>query len=669
MAGARANIRAEISADTTKFQGAMRRAQTVAQATGSKIGQSLKNAGASLGGLGKQALRSGAALGAMAAAIGGAVMAKGLKMAADLGGRLSDIAARTGIAAGQLLLLERAFVDNGIAVEKIGPIINKMQKAIVDATEKGGAMADTFADLGLNLDDLRAMSPEDQFAAIQKAISGISDPAKRAAMAMQLFGKSGGALLTLFADTGAFKNAGKFVGSQAEIMNRSAGVFDAISDKLGRIPDKLQGFFVGFLEPISGALDGILTKFESFDFAASGLKLGESFMRAIEMVRGALDSLTVTEMFELAGLLLKVKLMEAGNEIFKTVSAVVALFKSGEIGSAMESAALLFQSVLFTTFSTLAKMLEEAFGPDSTIGKRLGGAAFSMGVQGNIAAKEREALNAKQENGPSLIDRFKEERSKIGDAFQIPDSDIGKIEDSFQKIRIAADKHTSERMKKAAETAADFAGGVKSIDPIFDSLGQKAKEEAGKVGKAFTKGFSKGSETFDSESVKDAAADAMSPMVDTMANAISDAPARRQITNAVKDLLKPAGDAAEKAGRDSRRKNDPYYQEQGDEKSVKVESPIGSADFRGLDELKRMNEGGPRSFGSKGAALGGDNVFARDRARLGLASGLSTGGLGEKRKVGTLREEQKQRRDIYAAQQVDLLERIERQQAEALTVN
>jgi hypothetical protein len=470
MAGARANIRAEISADTTKFQGAMRRAQTVAQATGSKIGQSLKNAGASLGGLAKQALKSGAALGAMAAAVGGAIMAKGLKMAADLGGRLSDIAARTGIAAGQLLLLERAFADNGIAVEKIGPIINKMQKAIVDATTKGGAMADTFADLGLNLDDLRAMSPEDQFTAIQKAISGISDPAKRAAMAMQLFGKSGGALLTLFADKGAFENAGKFVGSQAEIMNRSAGVFDAISDKLGRIPDKLKGFFVGFLEPISGALDGILTKFEAFDFAASGLKLGESFMRAIEMVRGALDSLSVSEMFELAGLLLKVKLMEAGNEIFKTVSAVVALFKSGEIGSAMESAGLLFQSVLFNTFSIVAKMLEEAFGPDSTIGKRLGGAAFSMGVSGKIAEKEREALNAKKENGPSLIDRFKEERSKIGDAFQIPDSDIGKIEDSFQKIRIAADEHTADRMKKAAQAAADFAGGVGSPNPPMPSM-------------------------------------------------------------------------------------------------------------------------------------------------------------------------------------------------------
>ena len=47
-----------------------------------------------------------------------------------------------------------------------------------------------------------------------------------------------------------------------------------------------------------------------------------------------------------------------------------------------------------------------------------------------------------------------------------------------------------------------------------------------------------------------------------------------------------------------------------------------------------------RAFGEAGAALGGDNVFAKDRARLGIASGLSSGGLGEKRKFGAGRDDQ-----------------------------
>jgi hypothetical protein len=94
---------------------------------------------------------------------------------------------------------------------------------------------------------------------------------------MQIFGKSGGELLTLFADGQAFANAGAFLGTQAEILDRSAGLFDSISDKMARIPEKLQGFFVGFLEPIAGDVDEVLTKFDNFDFAALGLRIGSAF--------------------------------------------------------------------------------------------------------------------------------------------------------------------------------------------------------------------------------------------------------------------------------------------------------------------------------------------------------------------------------------------------------
>jgi hypothetical protein len=462
MAENRANLKTVISADSSNFNTAMSRATARANSAGRGIAKGIGRATAGMFKMAAASKLASAGIGMIGGALTATAIFKGIKSAADLGGKVSDLASQTGIAAGNVLVMQRALESNGIAGDKLGSIINKLQKGIYEAQDGTSGAAKAFADLGLNVSDLMAMSPDKQFQTIQRAISSIQDPTKRAAMAMQIFGKSGGELLTLFADTGAFENAGKFVGTQADILNRSAGIFDEISDKLARIPDKLKGFFVGFLEPVSGALNGILDKFESFDFAASGLKLGESFMRAVEMFRGALDSLSIVEMFELAGTLLKVKLTEAGNEIFRSVGAAVALFKSGEIGSAMESAALLFQSVLFTTFSHLAKMLEEAFGPKSTIGKRLGGAAFSMGVQGNIAAKEREALNAKKENEPSLIDRFKEERSKIEDAFKIPDADIDKIETAFQKIRIAADVYTSKRQLEAAENAAAYSGGVKA---------------------------------------------------------------------------------------------------------------------------------------------------------------------------------------------------------------
>jgi ElaB/YqjD/DUF883 family membrane-anchored ribosome-binding protein len=242
--------------------------------------------------------------------------------------------------------------------------------------------------------------------------------------------------------------------------------------------------------------------------------------------------------------------------------------------------------------------------------------------------------------------------------------------DNSSKLREMA----GEFKDKSKENLDD---GADTLSPIFDRIGQKAKEEAAKVGKAFTKGFAKGSETFDSESVKEQAIEAMTPIVDTMAEAISDAPARRQISDAVKELLKPAGDAAQKAGDDARRQNDPYYRNSDDENQVDVKTGLDNAarsrmfgeaarpSGRSFGEAARPSG---RAFGEAGAALGGDNVFAKDRARLGIASGLSSGGLGEKRKFGAGRDEQKKKQEDYAKTQVGLLEDIDKNISAALTV-
>ena len=645
MAGARANIRAEISADTTKFQGAMRRAQTVAKATGAKIGQSMAGARAGMNALASQALKAGAAIGAMAVAIGGAAMAKGLKMAADLGGRLTDISNQTGLAQGSVALLERAFGDAAISVDKVGPTINKMQKAIVGATTKGGAMADTFAGLGLNLSDLSKMSPEAQFAAIGNAISQIQDPAQRAAVAMQIFGKSGGELLGVFGDTGTLGQASKNLGTQSEILNRQSGKFDRISDILGRVGSKMQGFFVGMLDRIADPVLALLERFDGLDLAAIGQRAGDALKVAVNWSLQLIEDVvywgeTFLHWIKIAGV------------------AIAALFTPSFWASVGYSAQALFMDMgnyavgflnglkdgwiqlVISQFSFWVSVFKEMMKPDFWSGLLDVFKGIAFGFAGFILDAVAKGLE--------LIEKIPGVKRFLGD-------NSGKLREMAGEFK-----------GKSKENLDD---GADTLSPIFDRIGQKAKEEAAKVGKAFTKGFAKGSETFDSESVKEKAIEAMTPIVDTMADAISDAPARRQISDAVKELLKPAGDAAQKAGEDARRQNDPYYQNNEDETQVDVKTGLGTAQFKGLDELYEMNKNGPRSFGSKGAALGGDNVFGRDRARLGLASGLQTGGLGEKRKVGTLREEQKQRKDIYAAQQVELLERIERQQAEALTVN
>jgi hypothetical protein len=623
MAGARANIRAEISADTTKFQGAMRRAQTVAKATGAKIGQSMAGARAGLNKLASQALKAGAAIGAMAVAIGGAAMVKGLKMAADLGGRLSDIASRTGIAAGEVALLERAFADNGIAASKVGPTINKMQKAIVDATAKGGAMADTFAGLGLDLGKLGAMSPEDQFKAIQGAISSIQDPAQRAAAAMSIFGKSGGELLTLFADQGALGNAAKSLGTQADILNRRAGTFDSISDILGRVGSKMQGFFVGMLDRIADPVLALLERFDGLDLAALGQRAGDALKVAVNWSLGLIEDVvywgeTFLHWIKIAGV------------------AIAALFTPSFWASVGYSAQALFMDMGNFAIGFLNGL------KDGWIQFVISGFKFWVSVFKEFM---------KPDFWSGLLDVFK------GIAFGFASAILEAVAKGLELIEKipGVKRFLGENSGKLREMAGEFKDkskenlddGADTLSPIFKRIGEKAKEAAGEVGNAFKDGFEKGSGTFDSQTVKDKAVDAMMPVADAMADVMAGAPVRRKIADAAKKLVEPFEKTAEDAANAADGAN------------------AAAQTSRAFGEAARPSG---RAFGEAGAALGGDNVFAQDRARLGIASGLSTGGLGEKRKFGAGRDDQKKKQEDYAKTQVSLLEDIDKNISAALTV-
>ena len=56
------------------------------------------------------------------------------RQALDVGGRLSDLSANTGIAVGDLVVLQQEFANAGKSAEDIGPVFGKMAKTL-----QGGA--------------------------------------------------------------------------------------------------------------------------------------------------------------------------------------------------------------------------------------------------------------------------------------------------------------------------------------------------------------------------------------------------------------------------------------------------------------------------------------------------------------------------------------------------
>ncbi|QOJ04339.1 MAG: phage tail tape measure protein [Planctomycetia bacterium] len=146
------------------------------------------------------------AIGLRMVAIGAAAIAPfvaSIKTFSDFGDQLDKMSIRTGVSVEALSELGFAADLSGADIETLENGIRKMQKTITEAAGGSAAAADALADLGLSAHAVAAMSPKAQFKLIADRLSGIADPTRRAALAMEIFGRSGTRLLPLLEDGAA----------------------------------------------------------------------------------------------------------------------------------------------------------------------------------------------------------------------------------------------------------------------------------------------------------------------------------------------------------------------------------------------------------------------------------------------------------------------------------
>lgn len=130
--------------------------------------------------LGPAALAAGAAFAAAALAIGTVVAAVGkLAQKAD---ELATLQDRTALSAKALQDLQLAAKLGNTSVDALAASVNRMQRAMVDTPDK-------FKRIGVSVDELRQMAPEEQFQKVAKALMSIEDPAARVAAGQELLGK------------------------------------------------------------------------------------------------------------------------------------------------------------------------------------------------------------------------------------------------------------------------------------------------------------------------------------------------------------------------------------------------------------------------------------------------------------------------------------------------
>lgn len=145
---------------------------------------------------------------------------KELVAAADELTKLHD---KTGIGVVALQRFQIAGDDAGNSIDDITSAIVKMEDKLVSGDKSAVA---ALIKLGLSLDDLRRLSPDQQFIAISDAIRQVQDPAERVAIAIDVFGKQGANVLpTLVRGFDDLKDAA--VGMSAETVKSLDDAGDA----------------------------------------------------------------------------------------------------------------------------------------------------------------------------------------------------------------------------------------------------------------------------------------------------------------------------------------------------------------------------------------------------------------------------------------------------------
>jgi len=186
---------------------------------------------------------------------------------------LVDLSARTGLGAEALQSYGLAAKLAGVDTEQFGTAVQRLGVNIGKANP-GDAFDKSLRGIGLSVAELRALAPEQQFAAIGDAISQLPTAADRAAASVEVFGKQGAALAPLFRDGAAsleeLRDRADRLGvivDQTQIDN-VASMNDAF-DLVGATVNGIVGQVIGNLAPaVTSVTEEFLKFVEAFDGAA-----------------------------------------------------------------------------------------------------------------------------------------------------------------------------------------------------------------------------------------------------------------------------------------------------------------------------------------------------------------------------------------------------------------
>ncbi|MFA5703786.1 MAG: hypothetical protein WC982_09765 [Advenella sp.] len=267
-------LRAKISAEIDEFERGLDSASKKADGFGKtteKAGRDgAKGLQASDRAMRALSVASKAAAAAVAAAAAAMVTATARAMtAAD---EHAKLARAMGITNTELAVLKRAADLSGVSIGELESNTRRMARALTEAADGTGASAEAFEKLGLNAEDIIDLDMEEQLVALGDAFEGVTNRSERAAIAQDIFGRSGMGMLNVLEDArGTFARANDEVerfglalseteSRQIEAANDAISTLKAamgsfatqmaaqVAPSVQTVADKLTGFVEGLIE-------------------------------------------------------------------------------------------------------------------------------------------------------------------------------------------------------------------------------------------------------------------------------------------------------------------------------------------------------------------------------------------------------------------------------------
>lgn len=225
-------------------------------------GAAIKQASGQLDGLSSAAKKAGAAL-VGALAVGS--FAGFIKDSIDAADAANESSQAVGLAVDEYTALKFAAGEAGVGTEQLGSALGKFNKTIDAAANGGAKQLEAFARLGISVRDAGGAVKTNQqlFAEVADVFQQMPDGVQKSALAMQLFGKSGAALIPLLNEGSAGLAKMRQLAEELGLVlsSEQAKNADAFNDNLsilGQVADGAANKISGDLLPSLRDLTGLM---------------------------------------------------------------------------------------------------------------------------------------------------------------------------------------------------------------------------------------------------------------------------------------------------------------------------------------------------------------------------------------------------------------------------